>query len=206
MEELLRDAGVERHEVRVTVAREGRTSTYASASEAGAALPSADLANLDNISLNGGGWSDLHIVVYFFKHKTMLKVEGTGGHHIQVAGIADDLEADIDRGSRDWPHEIWILGLVWSILVLMEAGAAAASSSGHDGLGDGLRIATLVWAVVAVGITFGRRIVVPPREIIADSGESRASRWGHPLLRFGAWVLTLMVGAVLGALVQSWWP
>jgi len=204
METLLRDAGVDNCHVNVLIARKGGRSEYASASAAGEALPSANLSDLEHIALNGGEWEKLTTVVYFFKHVTLLTVKGSDRHHIQVAGIVDELAAEIDRGSRSLPHEgrlTWSLMALWA---LMLAGSFGAQAADYDRLDDILRLASWMPWIGFVSLGIVRRIIVPAREIIPEGEQSRASRWGRPLLRFGGWVLTLALGAVLGAIVQRW--
>lgn len=199
MEELLRAAGIERNDVSITVDRKNTKTSYSSAAEAADQLPTAALTNLNEIVLFGGTLGDLSMAVYFLKRATVLRVEGTGNQHIKVAGIADDLAADLDRGGHSLPHKAWIYGGLLIALWALLGGSIATDGA----LAMGLSLAALVPALAILWL-FAIRPIFMAREIVAEGQLSRVERWRGFLLRFGAWALTLLVGAVLGVLFTKW--
>jgi hypothetical protein len=103
-----------------------------SAAEAGERLPDAPLENLDSITMRvGNSLDNFHVVIYFFKRGTVLRVEGHGDKRLAVQGVFEDLRATLESSSRDVPHEFAVavassvIGVVLSTVSILGHGVVA---------------------------------------------------------------------------------
>jgi hypothetical protein len=155
VEELLAAANAANPQAVVLVKHQHGESRYESAEEASEHLGNVDLETVETIHiLAGESWRDVAIIINFPKTGPFLKIEGTGDHHLTVAGIADDLSVELDRGDRSYPHAraiAWTLATVGLALVVGSLGTTAADapravSFALDGLGLLLILGSL-WIV-----------------------------------------------------------
>jgi hypothetical protein len=200
MEELLAAAGVENGDIRVTVDRGTTKVRYGSAAEAAEGLPDADLTKLEDIALQRTDFTGMTVAVFFFKRATVLLVEGSGDDHIKVAGIADDLAAEIERHGavKPPPHWQWVYAALALAIIGLLAGSVLASGT----LARVLSIGVFVPYAGAVWLTV--RVFTPKREILAEGESSRSERIRGFILRFADRAVMLAAGAALGVLVKNW--
>jgi hypothetical protein len=201
MEELLVAAGTEESDVSITVDRKDTRISYLSATEAAERLPATDLTDLNTIVLRSSESirGSLSVGVWFHKVATVLKVEGSGDQHIKVAGIADDLSAEIDRHGRSVPHRAWIIAALAATSAILVVTSNITGGWVAKALAAAALLPVVPWMWLIRVTPF-----LPAREIVADGERSRAERLRGLALRFTGWAFTLASGAILGALVTKW--
>jgi len=205
-EELLAAANAEKPRARVIVKQQRGESIYESATEAAEHLHQVDLATVETVHLIAGDrWTDVGIVINFFRTGPFLLVEGRGDCRLAVAGIAEVMGAELDHGDRSYPHERAIGWALMAGCLVTSAGAIGAYAAGAPrGISLSLLVLVLVLSLGFCWILSLRVLLLPALELRRDEQQSRAERWGGRLRRFGGWALTLVLGAVLGALIQRW--
>jgi hypothetical protein len=204
-EELLAAANVENPVAKVSVRHRRGESTYASAEEASQHVGELDVDAVKSVHIIAGDvFRGVYIAINFHRSGPYLKVEGTGDHHLSVTGIADELTAALDRGDRP-PHER-VIG--WTLLGVGEtltAGALIVAIADESStLSLALAFGGLVLVLPAMWILWIRILAFSGFDLHGDGDLSRADLWGGRIRRFGAWAVSLVLAAVLGALIQHW--
>lgn len=206
MEELALAAGSDNHAAHVKVMRAEGSSEYRSAVEVAERLPEASLDGLDSITMRVGNvLGDFQAVVAFHNRVIYLKVEGHGDKRLAVQGVFEDLRATIESGSRDVPHE-----LAWgAAATLIGTLLCAVAIIGHVALDgpDWLHLGAYLdfpFFVVAWWFFWIRGLFVPHREILEEGDEARSERWARRTWKFVGWLLTLVAGGIIGALIAKW--
>lgn len=200
IEELAAAAGFERNDARVAVEFETTKISYRNAAEAAEGLPAVDLTNLHTLSIIHNELHGFSMAVHFFKNGTVLMVEGSGDHHIKVAGIADDLAAEIGRGGTPQPPRRW--GLLAALYVISVA-CLVLSNTLEGTVAKVLAVVAIAACLVGVWL-FTIPLFPPRREILAEGQRNRAERLRGSATRFAGWAVTLGAGAVLGVLATKW--
>ena len=204
-EKLMAAAKVENPRVRITVKHRDGENRYQSAEDAAAHIDAVDLRTVTTVHLAAGQLGGLSIIVNFFRNGPYLAVEGQGDHRLVVAGIASAMSVELDRQDRSYPHEraFWAVSLVTGWLLLGGSFGAQAAD-----LPRGIALAAGVLAAIFTGFSVWvlliRPIFVPGFEIHGAEQQSRAAKWGGKIRRFASWAFTLVLGALIGVLIQRW--
>ncbi|HEX2096319.1 MAG TPA: hypothetical protein VHF50_03005 [Solirubrobacterales bacterium] len=125
-----------------------------------------------------------------------------GRNPVAVNGVAEEGKAVLQRG--DWNLSVrWLYWTVWTVGLVLSWAPYAAAAAISDGTREVIGWIGAAILVAAVCLMFAAPFVVPPFEVIDPKAEKiGAARFRSALSASGRWLLAVLAGAVIYAVVQ----